>query len=205
MSQSAASAGRWQLMLPPGWITVPTDPEKARVAVRAAGARLVRDKHRDELVKARVEAERMLLGQVEQARAQGAAAVHTLVEPISGVPVSASLVVTELTLQTDEEMQAGLAKVFGDAVGVVDNEQVSIAGLDGLRRRRRAPMDLPEGAPADMEVWETHLDYVLATGPDDYLLLNYATATDPIADELVILFDAITSTLRQAEVPVVSG
>ncbi|MBE7324228.1 hypothetical protein IEQ44_06150 [Nocardioides sp. Y6] len=205
MNRTTRTADSWQIMLPPGWVTVPTDPEKSRAAVHAVGARLVRDKHRDELVKARIEVEQTLMAQVEQARKQGAAAVHSLVEPIRGVPVSASLVVTELTLPTDEEMKSGLAQVFGNAVGVLENEQVEIAGLHGLRRRRRAPMELPEGTPADMEAWETHLDYVLATGPDDYLLLNYATVTDPIADELVVLFDAITSTLHRTETPTPSG
>ena len=192
-----AGAGSWQMVLPPGWVTVPTDPERARVAVRAASTNLLRGRHRDELVQARIDAERSMLELVAQARTQGAAAVHALVEPIRGVPVSASLIVTELVLDTDEEMQRALKRVFGDAVGVLENERVTVAGLDGLRRRRRARGSAVDGVPEELDIWETHLDYILVTGPDQYLLLNYATATDPVADELVALFDAMTQSLHR--------
>ena len=196
------AAGSWMIMLPPGWVTVPTDPERARSAVRAATTELLRGRHRDELVQARIEAERSMLEIVEEARKQGAAAVHALVRPVRGVPVSASLIVTELALDTDEEVQRAMSRVFGDAVGVTENGRVTVAGLPGLRRRRRAPLSAVDGAPLDLDVWETHLDYVLVTGPGQYLLLNFATATDPIADELVVLFEAMAESLhREQEEP----
>jgi hypothetical protein len=203
MTSTAARATRatatWMLLLPPGWVSIPTDPEQARAAVRRAADTAMRGAPRDELIQVRIEIERSLLESVEQARRQGAAAVHTLVEPIRGVPVTASLIVTELSLGlggSDGEAARELQRAFADSVGVVDNAPVSVAGLDGVRRRRRLLRPLHPDAP-DVQAWETHLEYVLAVGPDDMLLLNYVTVTDEIADQLVLLFDAITETLHR--------
>lgn len=196
-ARPARATDTWMLLLPPGWVSVPTDPEKARPAVRRAADAAMAGRARDELVQVRIEVERMLLDAVDQARRQGAAAVHTLVEPIRGIPVTASLIVSEISIGVGGgEAAEALQQMFAEAAGVQENGPVSVAGLDGVRRRRREQRPLSPEAP-DSLVWETHLDVVLAVGPEDLLLLHYVTVTDEIADQLVLLFDAITETLHR--------
>lgn len=186
----------WTVLLPPGWATFPTDPEKARAAVRRTTDRMLRGRARDELVQARIDTERSLTELVEKARRTGAAAVHLLVEPVRGVPVSASLVVSELSVSTEDELARQVARVLGRGSGVVENDRIEVAGLPALRRRRRERMPADERFP-DAEVWETSLDLVVETGDDELLVLTFATMTDEIADELVLLFDAIAESLHR--------
>lgn len=194
--RAVRAGGDWTVLLPAGWATFPTDPEKARAAVRRATDRMMQGQARDELVRARIDTERSLGELVEKARRSGAAAVHLLVEPVRGVPVSASLVVTELSVTNDRELAQQVAQVFGRATGVVENERVEIGSLPALRRRRRNLMPADERFP-DAQVWETSLDLVVETGPDELLVLTFATMTDDVADELVVLFDAIAGSLHR--------
>lgn len=190
------TAQDWTVLLPSGWATFPTDPEKARAAIRRTTDRMMQGRARDELVQARIDAERTLGELVERARRSGAAAVHLLVDPVRDVPVSASLVVSELSVTSERELAAQIARVLGQASGVVENDRVELAGLPALRRRRRTRAARDDRFP-DAEVWETCLDVVVETGPDELLVLTFATMTDQVADELVVLFDAIAGSLHR--------
>lgn len=191
--------GPWHLTLPPGWASFPTDPATARPAVKRAVEQRMQGAHRDELVHHRIDLERRLLDVIEQAREQGASSVHSLLDPIQGMAVSATLVVVELTLLDSDGLLTEMERVFGAAEGVLEHGTVQAAGMDGVRRlRRKRELDLEaEANDPDARFHSTHLDYILAAGPDDYLLLHFTTLTDELADELVLLFDVMADSLHR--------
>ena len=195
-TRSRVVEGEWTLLLPAGWRSLPTDQWKAPVAVRQLTAWMVQGKHRDELVQLRIDLEQTLIARLERAREQGATACHLLVEPVRGVPVSASLVVTSLYLGGDGELSEGLGRMFGTPAGVVEEGPVVLAGVRGVRRVRRHQGSI-EGDPDATSLWHTNVDYVLETEPGGLLLLNFGTSTDPVWEQLVVLFDAIAATLHR--------
>lgn len=193
----ASAAEGWEILLPRGWVSLPTDPEHSTVALRRVLDRTFRGKSRDELARVRIELDRALREQIDRAREQGAQQVHTLVEPVAGVPITASLVVAEVEVSQDDELPTVLRRVMGGATGVVENDRVTVADLAGLRRVRRVPQQLPSAGSASASLWTTYVDFVLDLGRDRLLLLVFSTSTDPVAEELVMLFDSIASSLHR--------
>jgi hypothetical protein len=185
---------RWTLLLPPGWISLPTVAERANPAIHGVVDAAMRGKPRDELVSVRIELERALSEQVAQARQQGVDSVHALVQPIAGVPVSASLLVAELTVLDQDQVMAAVQGMFGDIDGVVETGPFEVAGFPALRRVRRNLRSL-DAAAQEEPVWHTNVDYVVETGPDELLVLIFATSHDPLAPQLVKMFDAMAQTL----------
>lgn len=189
--------GRWDLLIPAGWASLPTSVAGRQAAIRRVTDRMMRGQARDQLVRARIEIERSLLSQLESARQQGASVVHALVEPIAGMPVSASLSVAELTITHGEDVTEGVLGMLGRNDGVVEHGPVEIGGCPAIRRRRRhrvPEVEDDEGA----ELWATTLDVVVKVAPDTLLVLTFVTTTDPVADALVAVFDAIAASLRRA-------
>lgn len=196
---AAVTADRWELMLPAGWVSLSTDPERGRGDLKKVLDRAFRGRSRDELVQLRIELDRALTEQVQRAREQGAQQVHMLIEPIAGVPVSASLIVADLEVSADDELSAVLRQVMGEAVGVLEHSRVTVAGLDGLRRVRRVEQRVDDAGPDSPPLQTTYVDYVLEPAPDRLLMLVFSTSTAAVFDEMVILFDAIASSLRPRE------
>lgn len=194
-ASSTAVGQRWQVLLPGGWTSLPTAQGEAPRAIRRTVDRVLRGKPRDELVGFRVEVERGLVELVDQAREQGASRVHLLLEPVAGVPVSASLVVAELTHTDDAALAEAVAVVLGGGEGVVHTSQVVLGDRPALRRVRRT---LESAAPEAVEpTWHTRVDYAVDTASGELLLLVFATSTDALATPLVAMFDAIAGTLHR--------
>lgn len=192
---TAAVGDRWRLLLPGGWTSLPTAPGEAERAIRRTVDRVLRGKPRDELVGFRVEVERGLRDLVERSREQGANRVHLLLEPVAGVPVSASLVVAELTHTDDAALAEAVEVVLGGGEGVVQSGQVVVGEWPALRRVRRSLQSL---APEQVEpTWHTHVDYAVEVGAGELLLLVFATSTDALARPLVAMFDAVAATLHR--------
>jgi hypothetical protein len=185
---------RWTLLLPPGWITLPTAADRAHESIRRVVDGAMRGKPRDELVTIRIDLERALTEHVAQARAQGADTVHALVEPIAGVPVSASLLVAELVVLDQDQVMAEVQRMFGRVEGVVETGPAEVAGFPALRRVRRNHRSLDEAAGLE-PVWHTNVDFVVETGPDELLVLIFATSDDVLAPQLVRMFDAMAQSL----------
>lgn len=192
----AAGAGwTWALLLPPGWVSLPVEAEAARPAVRALLDRALAGLPRDRVAPLRIQLDRELRADLRRAREHGAVEVHTQVQLVRGLPVSAALTVSLLPLEQGPDAPLGglVAAVLGDAGDVVEVGEQVLAGLPALRRRRRWPEPVPGGA----QVWSTGVDWLLALpGEDAVLVLSFATTTDPVADALVELFDALAGTLR---------
>lgn len=187
---------QWRVLLPPTWVTLPTEPEAGRAAVARLIDRMMEGKPRDELIDVRVEIDRMLRQQLADAARTGATHVHALSQPLAGAPVSASLTVSTVrTPGHPDELASALNLVLGDGEGVVEHGYAEAGGRPALRRVRHLPV--PVELTRGRELSATCVDYVVPTSDSSVLLLAFSTTTWQIEDELVALFDAIASTLHR--------
>ena len=193
--RTVSGGAGWTVLLPPEWVTIPTEAEAARPVINRLLDRTFEGKPRDELVHHRIRLDRSLRQQCASAAEVGAAHVHALAEPIRGLPVSATLIGVPLQISADGDFLDALTEVLGTATGVVEAEETEVGGLYALRRVRRAPTRLDED-PDSPEVMATHVDYVVALPDASMLVLAFTTTTEPVAQHLVMLFDAIASTLQ---------
>jgi hypothetical protein len=191
---AVTAADGWRILLPPGWVTLPTAPEAAAQAISRLLDRALRGKPRDELVDVRIQLDRALREQVGRAAKAGARHVHALVEPVRGVPVSASLAARQVATRDADQLAPALHAVFGEATGIVENGFVDLGGRGALRRVRRwdAPAEIAGGTPQTT----TSVDYVVALDDDTVLVMAFNTLTEPVYRELIALFDAIATTLH---------
>lgn len=193
--RTIAAPGSYRLVLPAGWFTISTDAGRRDKDIARLMDRQFSGKARDELIRLRVELDRRLRRDVARAAERGATQIHALVDPLLGLPISATLVVAQLFAGPDGALGAQLRSLLGEAVGVEENDAVEIGDVPALRRVRRAeaPMSEDEGAPV---VWHTHVDYVVQADPDRLLVLSFVTSTDEVAPAMVVVFDAIAATLH---------
>lgn len=195
LRRTSVDTAGWRVLLPPGWTTLPTEQDAGRAAVTALLDRMVEGKPRDEFVPLRIELDRALRSQLARARRQGATHLHALTEPVRGLPVSASLVTTTVRTGDPEEIAAAVSAVLGAAEGVVDHGNVDLGPMGALRRVRRVRRAV-EPAP-DTEQQLTHVDYVVPVDEGSVLVMTFTTSTEPIWQDLVVLFDAIATTLHR--------
>ncbi len=197
-SRRIEQAEDWRLLLPPTWVTIPTEPEAGRVAVSRLIDRMLEGKPRDELIDLRIELDRMLRAQLADAARAGATHVHALSRPIAGVPVSASLTVSPVrTSGHPDELASALNMVLGQAEGVIESGYADAGKHPALRRVRRTPV--PPELTRGKDLKATCVDYIVPTSDRSLLLLSFSTTTWQIEEELVALFDAIAATLHQGK------
>jgi hypothetical protein len=185
----------WTVLLPSSWTTLPTDPAAARPAIKRLLDRSFEGKPRDELAQHRIKLDQMLRRQCAAAGEMGARHVHALSEPVRGLPVTATLIGVPLDLPPEHDLLDALTEVLGAAEGVVESEETEVSGMFALRRVRRRPTRLDDD-PTSPEVMSTHVEYVVALPDETLLVLAFTTTTEPVHRELVVLFDAITTTLQ---------
>lgn len=170
----------WRLLLPPGWASLRARdladeaPRSPALALLADHLRAAADPAADP--------------------AAGTCSVHVLrdgLPGVEGVDVTAALVVSQPPGPAPEGAEA----LLGPAVGVLESGPVAIAGLTGVRRRRRVLIVEGEAAGG----WATHLEVLLLDREQRPLLLLFTTVSDDVAGELVALFDAIAGSLHRAE------
>lgn len=194
-----AGAWSWTLLLPPGWVSLPTEAKADAAAVRRLIDRRTAHLPRDEVAAARRRLTVELRGMLGQARDAGVEAVHAQLELMRGLPVTATCTVTLLDgAASDPRTLAQLAAGLGSAGTVTEHDVHALAGLPAIRRRRRGRVtaDGSEGS-----VPSTGLDWIVPL-PDGegVLALSFTTVTEPVAEELVVLFDAIAGTLQLDQV-----
>ena len=188
----------WRLVIPANWATLSTDPGVRNAQIKRLLDRQFKGTPRDELILARVEADRRLKRDLSRAAENGVTQLHALVDPIKGLPVSATLLVAQLYVGSDREVAQGLKRLLGDAKGVLEIDELTLGGVPAIRRRRRALEPVGEEAEAP-ELWHTHVDYMVQISLDDLLVLSFVTSTDPLVDELTFVFDSIAETLHQGD------
>lgn len=185
----------WGLVLPPGWASISTDPDRRRPDIKRAVDRQFRGSARDELVRVRIQVEQMLDRDVRKAADAGAGAVHALVDPVAGIPVSATLLITEMTVGANGDDDSTLIDVIGSSDGVTEVTTTSVAGNPALRRVRRRLAEIEEGVGP--EFWHTHLDILVEASPGELVVMSFATLTEPLVAQLLHVFDAIAGTLHR--------
>lgn len=188
----------WRILLPPGWITLPTKPGEAAKAISRLLDSALAGKPRDELVKVRIELDRILREQVQKAARSGAKYVHSLVRPIQGMPVSATLITSHVSTRDPDQIAAALNMMLGEATGVVENGYADLSDRGALRRVRRWNEPLQRG-DARSEQMVTSVDYVVPLDDTTVLVMAFSTSTEPVHEELIVLFDAIATTLHRVE------
>ena len=192
---AAGGAWRWSLLLPPNWATLPSEAAAGRAAVKKLLDRQLGHLPRDRVARVRRSLEAELRGLVAQARETGAATLHAHFALMRGLPVSATCAVVLLRGGPDDpRLLEALSTALGRDGGVVEVDVRSLAGLRAVRRRRRRRVPV-EGT--GRTTWSTLLDWAVPLPDGDgALLLSFATVTEPVADELVALFDAIAQSLE---------
>lgn len=196
--RSVEAAGGWNVLLPPGWVTLPTEPEASRRAIAGLLDTFLAGRSRDELIDARVELDRMLRRQAADAAKAGADYVHALMKPIRGLPVSASMMAVAVPTLDPDAVASAISTVLGSGEGVVENGHAELSsGLPALRRVRQERTSL-DGAPDSAQVVGTWVDYVIPIADDKLLVVVLGTTSEQVHRELVFLFDAIVDSLHPA-------
>jgi hypothetical protein len=198
----------YTLLLPPGWARLPTGPAAAAAVTRLVNQRfqsLPADKR--DLIRRKLRREILtLLGRAHEA---GGIEVHLLVDPVRGRAVSAACLATYVVSSSPGRQVSAadlLPEIEGDGATVT---LVTVGGGAAVRRHyvteaspgladldpATATNDVASGYAALPRT--THVDYIVPVpGSDGHLLLSFSTATGEVADELVLLFDAMAATIR---------
>jgi len=189
----------WRVILPAGWISLPTDPQRAPRAITKLVDVALEGKPRDELIPTRIEIERMLREQCDEAHRQGARSLHSLFEPVAGALVSASLVATEFVVEDTDSLANTLLTTFREDDGTVEIGFVDVGEHGALRRvREEVATDLLPDQPQPVNT--LGVDFIVRLDATHFGLLSFGTTTIPLRDELVLLFDAIAGTLHPVPV-----
>jgi hypothetical protein len=197
-TRSVPAAGGWKIVVPAGWATLSTDPNHRNAQIKRLLDRQFAGSARDELIQVRVEADRRLKQDLSRAAENGVTQMHALVDPLAGLPVSATLLVAQLYVGSDREVAGSVKQLLGEATGVVEVTETTIGDVPAVRRRRRALEPLGD-EPDSPELWHTHVDYMVQISLDDLLVLSFVTSTDALADELVFVFDSVAETLHRSD------
>lgn len=195
-SRSLVMDSGWKIILPPGWITLPTSASRRDAAIRSFVDAQMRGRARDELIRERIELERRLREDLSRAALAGVTQVHSLVEPVAGVPVTASLLVADIVVHAGDDISAQIAALTGPDDSVVEVGEVALADAMALRRHRRHVGPLGEDPDAP-DLWQTQVEYLVEAASDRILVLIFSTVTDLVAADLVALFDAMAATLHR--------
>lgn len=185
----------WSLLLPPGWWHIPLDERRGQ-SLKALLDRQLASLPRDRVAALRRELEAELTRLVERAVANGAVQMYLNVDLMRGLPVAASCLVTVVPVDFGAAMPATeLAALMGDQpgdeVGVLE-----VAGAPAARVRRKEAVTDTDGLSSG-ELPITRLQvYVPVPKTPEMLLLSFSTPIDPIADAMVVLFDAIAGSLH---------
>jgi hypothetical protein len=169
------------VLLPPGWVRLPLDGSETAqaTAIAAAKAGEVPPRQRAEV---RQQTMRMLRSVLTDARAAGGIDVLLCLAQRDGIPLAASCLVSYLE---DERQRVPLDRLSAELAG--QGGHVSAAEI------ARGPAVRHRHLAENM----TRLDYFLPVpGRPGLLTLSFATPVAPLADPLVMLFDAITESLR---------
>jgi hypothetical protein len=192
----------FELMLPEGWAVLPTGPGD-RPATDAAIEDLVMtalpaDLPRDSAEPWRRELRRHLTHAVDEARDSGARSVGFPVAPLDGVVIPASFCTAVLDDPEPGDPERLLAALLADAG--TDGSFQEIGGGPAVRvdsvATEPGPGALHDGPTRRVAYYIPHPE-----APARWAITTFTTIADgdprsPFAEALVVLFDAIMSTLR---------
>lgn len=182
----------YRLAIPEGWDRIALNPEKLDGQIERVVARVTRGK--DSLPHVKQQLREAVKGQALQAYANGGIELYLSTQQVGDIVLSASLLTTFVPanngpLPTLIQHGTNLAKE-GEDVSMVD-----LAVGPALRHRYREQAD--PSAQYGNTVPITHLDYhVTVPNSEAQMILSYSTPLEPLANQMVQLFDTITATLQ---------
>ncbi|MBD8870505.1 hypothetical protein [Nocardioides donggukensis] len=183
-------------MIPKGWSSLTTDERSRGAQIKRLLDRRLAGVSRDAVATARHQIAQALEEQLAKAAEQGAQQLHVQTEPMRGVPISASLVVTVVDNIQDSSFPAAIERALGSSEGVLDHGPSQAGPYASLRRVRRVQSQ--DAGTDGQRRWETCVDHVIEVSDTDLLVLTFATTTDQVSGPLVLLFDAIADSLQPA-------
>ncbi|MGP3922641.1 hypothetical protein [Streptomyces sp. 8N616] len=179
------------LLTPEDWYRIPLQPpERREASVRALIDRQF--KGVDDQPILRRESEELLRGAAEAGADKGGVVLYLSFMDVSGVPLSASLLVSVVK----ERFRAldTVAALAREGQGEVEPVKLPAAGAAARRRRTERSR---ESKRLGTEFADTVVEYfVPVPGRDETLMLTFSTPLEPIADAMAELFDAVAGTLR---------
>ena len=184
------------VLLPPGWVRIKLDGSEPVVLASLVAAKVatVDPAQREE---ARALLTRTLGSALRDAKAAGGLDVLISVAESHGVPIAASCLITYLDKDGDKVPLDGLLMDLAARGGQVTGTEIA----DGPAIRHQYEVSPPEGSlPAGEEPVATRVtmvDFFLPLpGRPGLLVLSFSTPVEPLAEALVMLFDAIAESLR---------
>jgi hypothetical protein len=194
----------FELILPGGWVHIPTTPDLVRVREKTIEA-IVRIALPDTLPRDKAGPWRRLLRReltdaTDEASRQGARAVVLPVQEFRGVRLPGTMVLTVLEDgETPEDPKLVLDAILGDAGA--DGTALEVGGCPAARVRQIVGSDAVKRKAPSVRV-----NYYVAAPdtPGVWALLTFTVLTDGDVDAepvqaIVLLFDAIVGTLRWAD------
>ena len=194
----------FELILPTGWVHIPTTPDLARVRARTIEA-IVRTALPDTLPRDKAgpwrrRLRRELTDATDEASRQGARAVVLPIQEFRGVRLPGTMVLTVLEDDdTPDDPKLVLDAILADAGA--DGIALEIGGCPAARVRQIADSDAVKRKAPSVRV-----DYYVAApdAPGVWALLTFTVLTDGDVEAepvqaIVLLFDAIVGTLRWAD------
>jgi len=119
--------------------------------------------------------------------------MYVSLDPVAGMPIGVSLVVSLLPLPPDLDSLDAVARDMAD-----DDARPALVDLGAdraVRRQRIGALDFPElGAEAGQEL--LLVDYTFAGPEKTLLLLSFSSPLVAVADALAELFEAVADTVR---------
>ncbi|MDX3454418.1 hypothetical protein PV396_21135 [Streptomyces sp. ME02-8801-2C] len=195
MSKAQSPSGHapvFGLITPEDWYRIPLQPRERREASVSA---LIRRQFAgvDDQPILRRKAEEQLLDTAGAGVEQGGVVLYLSFLEVSGIPLSASLLVSHLHQKFDSlDAVAALA-----GSGEVQLTRLPAGRAARLVRRERSKQSRKLGS----EFEDTVVEYfVPVPDRDEVLMLTFSTPLEPIADAMVGLFDAVAGTLRWQKV-----
>ena len=193
----------FELILPGGWVHIPTTPELARVREKTIEA-VVRTALPDTLPRDKAgpwrrRLRRELTDATDEASRQGARAVVLPIQDFRGVRLPGTMVLTVLEDDdTPDDPKLVLDAILADAGA--DGIALEIGGCPAARVRQIADSDAVQRKAPSVRV-----NYYVAAPetPGVWALLTFTVLTDGDVEAepvqaIVLLFDAIVGTLRWA-------
>ena len=184
------------VLLPPGWVRIKLDGSEPVVLARLVAAKVatVDPAQREQ---ARALLTRTLGGALRDARAAGGLDVLLSVAESHGVPIAASCLITYLDQDGTKIPLDGLLMDLAARGGQVTGTE--IAGGPAIRHRYEVspPAGRQPGDEDPVSATVTMVDFFLPLpGRPGLLALSFSTPVEPLAEALVMLFDAIAESLR---------
>ncbi|HKR49976.1 MAG TPA: hypothetical protein VJT72_10420 [Pseudonocardiaceae bacterium] len=185
----------YNVIVPDGWFQLPLDPDDRDRGIVLLAERTFRGV--DNAPHLKQQFMRDLQRKAKDAYSVGGTELYLSTLTVGSVPLASSLLISvpapdEWPLCSDaDEMAEHLA---GQGIGEVGVVELEAAGK-AVRQRQRQSAE-PKAQLGNTLPTTTLTYYVPIPATTRWLMLNFSTPVDPLADQMVELFDVIAATLH---------